>query len=151
MTTYDFSRAVGFLQRIFFALWGMVQLVVSSIAFQRSGFAYGLGVLLFGIAAFSAAVFVVHRFNRHRISIGGVGLVVEEGPTRARAVPWEHIDEISRSGQRVGARLKDRSNVLLSPLALDGEQGAEQLDALWAEMCSHAAQRGVSIGEDDRR
>ena len=148
MTTYDFSRAVGLPQRIFFALWGMVQLVASSVAFQRGGFAYGLGVLLFGIAAFSAAIFVVHRFNRHRISVGDVGLVVEEGPTRARAVPWDHIEEIARSGERIEALLKTRSNVLLSPLALDGEHGVGRLNALWSEMRSHAAERSVSIRED---
>ncbi len=147
MKTYDFSRAVGSLQRIFFALWGVVQLVASSIAFQRVDFAYGLGVLLFGIIAFSAAVVVVHRFNRHRISIGDVGLVIEEGPTRARAVPWDHIDEIERSGPRVEARLKNGAHVLLSPLALDGEQGADRLDALWVDIRSYAAAKRVSISE----
>ena len=88
---FDLSTSPGASQRLVFALFGIGQLVISSVAFQRGGFFYGLIVLFCGIAAFCGAVFFVHRLNRRLIFLGPEGIVVEEGWQGRRALAWEDI------------------------------------------------------------
>ena len=63
---FDLSEQPGNRQRLVFALFGIGQLVISSAAFQRDGFFYGLVVLLCGLTAFCTTAFFVHRLNRRR-------------------------------------------------------------------------------------
>ncbi len=143
MKTYDFSRGASSVQRALFALWGIVQLVVSSIAFQRGGFAHGLWVLFFGLAAFCAAIFIVYRFNRQRVSIGDVGIVIEMGPTRARAVAWNLVRRIERTGSSVVISLNSGDEVHLLDLVPVGPERADGVDALWEDMRARAEARNV--------
>ena len=76
---FDLSISPGASQRLIFALLGIGQLVLGTIAFQRGGFAYGLAVLGGGIAAFCAAAFFVHRLHRRLVWLGPEGVTVEEG------------------------------------------------------------------------
>ena len=70
---FDLSTNPGASQRLIFALLGISQLVLGTIAFQRGGFAYGLVVLGGGIAAFCAAAFFVHRVHRRLVWLGTGG------------------------------------------------------------------------------
>ena len=114
MKTYDFSPDVSLFQRVLFGLWGGVQLFVGTVAFQRQGFIQGLGVMLFGMVAFCAALFVVFRFNRQRISVGDVAIVIEMGPARSRSVAWGHIEGIIRgeNGFEIVLKSSDRLDLL---------------------------------------
>lgn len=145
MKTYDFSRDVSLFQRVLFVLWGLVQLVVSSIAFQREGFVHGLGVLLFGMVAFCTAVFVVYRFNRQRITIGDVGIVVEMGPVRARAVAWDHIKCIVRGKNRLEIMLKSGGGLDLPDLDSPNGESGQVLDALWEQIRTYALEQRISL------
>ena len=70
---FDLSTSPGTGQRLVFALLGVSQLILSTIAFQRGGFAYGLAVLAGGIVAFCAAAFFVHRLHRRLVWLGPGG------------------------------------------------------------------------------
>ena len=145
MKTYDFSRDVSLFQRLLFGLWGLVQLFVGTVAFQRQGFVQGLGIMLFGMVAFCAALFVVFRFNRQRISVGDVAIVIEMGPARSREVAWDHIEGIIRgeNGLEIVLKSGDRLD-LLGLNSLDGKGGAA-LDALWEQIRGYALEQCISL------
>jgi hypothetical protein len=92
---FDLSTGPGPSQRLVFALFGIGQLVVSSVAFQRGGFPYGLVVLCCGILAFCTAAFFVHRLNRHLVWLGPEGIVVEEGLNSRRELAWEQVNTVN--------------------------------------------------------
>lgn len=92
---FDLSTSPGSSQRLIFALFGIGQLVLSSVAFQRGGFFYGLVVLACGIAAFCGTVFFVHRLHRRLVWLGSEGLAVEEGWRVRQALAWEDINAVS--------------------------------------------------------
>ena len=92
---FDLSTSPGSGQRLIFALFGIGQLVLSSVAFQRGGFFYGLAVLACGMAAFCTTVFFVHRLNRRLIWLGAEGLAVEEGWRVRQTLAWEDINAVS--------------------------------------------------------
>ena len=94
---FDLSEHPGNSQRLIFALFGIGQLVLSSAAFQRGGFVYGLVVLSCGITAFCAAAFFVHRLNRRLVWLGPQGVVVEEGLREQQKMAWEEIDAVHLS------------------------------------------------------
>ena len=145
MKTYDFSPDVSLFQRVLFGLWGVVQLFVGTVAFQRQGFIQGLGVMLFGMVAFCAALFVVFRFNRQRISVGDVAIVIEMGPARSRSVAWDHIEGIIRgeNGFEIVLKSGDRLD-LLGLNSPDGKGGAA-LDALWEQIRGYAIEQRISL------
>ena len=145
MKTYDFSPDVSLFQRVLFGLWGLVQLFVGTVAFQRQGFVQGLGIMLFGMVAFCAAIFVVFRFNRQRISVGDVAIVIEMGPARSREVAWDHIKGIIRgeNGLEIVLKSGDRLN-LLGLNSPDGKGGAA-LDALWEQIRGYALEQRISL------
>lgn len=89
---FDLSEQPGTSQRLVFALFGIGQLVLSSAAFQRGGFFYGMIVLVCGIAAFCTAVFFVHRLNRRLVWLGAEGVALEEGLHSRQILAWEEID-----------------------------------------------------------
>tara|TARA_B100001115_G_scaffold183141_1_gene181134 strand:+ start:1357 stop:1803 length:447 start_codon:yes stop_codon:yes gene_type:complete len=143
--TYDFSPDVSLFQRVLFGLWGVVQLFVGTVAFQRQGFVQGLGIMLFGMVAFCAALFVVFRFNRQRISVGDVAIVIEMGPARSRSVAWDHIEGIIRgeNGFEIVLKSGDRLD-LLGLNSPDGKGGAA-LDALWEQIRGYAIEQRISL------
>ena len=145
MKTYDFSPDVSLFQRVLFGLWGVVQLFVGTVAFQRQGFVQGLGIMLFGMVAFCAALFVVFRFNRQRISVGDVAIVIEMGPARSRSVAWDHIEGIIRgeNGFEIVLKSGDRLD-LLGLNSPDGKGGAA-LDALWEQIRVYAIEQRISL------
>jgi len=91
---FDLSEQPGNGQRLVFALFGIGQLVISSAAFQRSGFFYGLVVLLCGITAFCTAAFFVHRLNRRLIWLGEQDIVLEEGLRNRQTLAWEEVETV---------------------------------------------------------
>tara|TARA_B100000674_G_C37964778_1_gene974000 strand:+ start:2194 stop:2640 length:447 start_codon:yes stop_codon:yes gene_type:complete len=143
--TYDFSPDVSLFQRVLFGLWGVVQLFVGTVAFQRQGFVQGLGIMLFGMVAFCAALFVVFRFNRQSISVGDVAIVIEMGPARSRSVAWDHIEGIIRgeNGFEIVLKSGDRLD-LLGLNSPDGKGGAA-LDALWEQIRGYAIEQRISL------
>ena len=145
MKTYDFSPDVSLFQQVLFGLWGVVQLFVGTVAFQRQGFVQGLGIMLFGMVAFCAALFVVFRFNRQRISVGDVAIVIEMGPARSRSVAWDHIEGIIRgeNGFEIVLKSGDRLD-LLGLNSPDGKGGAA-LDALWEQIRVYAIEQRISL------
>ncbi len=94
---FDLSTSPGSGQRLVFALLGIGQLVLSTIAFQRGGFAYGLVVIGGGIAAFCAAVFFVHRLHRRLVWLGPEGVMVEEGLFGRQTLAWAEVKKVSLS------------------------------------------------------
>ena len=94
---FDLSTNPGTSQRLIFALLGIGQLVLGTIAFQRGGFAYGLAVLGGGIAAFCAAAFFVHRLHRRLIWLGPEGVTVEEGLFGRQTLAWAEVKKVSVS------------------------------------------------------
>ena len=94
---YDLSTSPGTGQRLIFALLGISQLILSTIAFQRGGFAYGLAVLAGGIAAFCAAAFFVHRLHRCLVWLGPEGVTVEEGLFGRKTLAWAEVKKVSLS------------------------------------------------------
>ena len=145
MKTYDFPRDVSLLQRVLFGLWGLVQLFVGTVAFQRQGFIHGLGIMLFGMIAFCVALFVVFRFNRQRISVGDVGIVIEMGPVRSRAVEWDHIQGIIRGESGLEIVLKSGDRLDLLGLDYSGGKGTAALDVLWEQIRSYALEQRISL------
>ena len=145
MKTYDFSRDVSLFQRFLFGLWGVVQLFVGTVAFQRQGFVQGLGIMLFGMVAFCAALFVVFRFNRQRISVGDMGIVIEMGPARSRAVAWDHIEGIIRGETELEIVLKSGDRLDLPGLDSPGEKGGVAIDALWEQIQGYALELRISL------
>lgn len=91
MHRFDLSTRPGTRQRLIFALFGIGQLVLSSVAFQRGGFFYGLIVLFCGITTFCGAVIFVHRLNRCLVFLGPEELAVKEGWHERRALAWEDV------------------------------------------------------------
>ena len=94
---FDLSTNPGTSQRLIFALLGISQLILSTIAFQRGGFAYGLAVLAGGIAAFCAAAFFVHRLHRRLVWLGPEGVTVEEGLFGRQTLAWAEVKKVSVS------------------------------------------------------
>ena len=94
---FDLSTSPGASQRLVFALLGVCQLILSTIAFQRGGFAYGLAVLGGGIAAFCAAAFFVHRLHRRLVWLGPEGVTVEEGLFGRQTLAWAEVEKVSLS------------------------------------------------------
>ena len=94
---FDLSTSPGTSQRLVFALLGISQLILSTIAFQRGGFAYGLAVLGGGIAAFCAAAFFVHRLHRRLVWLGPEGVTVEEGLFGRQTLAWAEVKKVSLS------------------------------------------------------
>ena len=94
---FDLSTSPGTSQRLVFALLGIGQLVLGTIAFQRGGFAYGLAVLGGGIAAFCAAAFFVHRLHRRLVWLGPEGVAVEEGLFGRQTLAWAEVKKVSLS------------------------------------------------------
>ena len=94
---FDLSTSPGTSQRLVFALLGISQLILSTIAFQRGGFAYGLAVLGGGIAAFCAAAFFVHRLHRRLVWLGPEGVTVEEGLFGRQTLVWAEVKKVSLS------------------------------------------------------
>ncbi|MYF91898.1 MAG: PH domain-containing protein [Gemmatimonadetes bacterium] len=94
---FDLSTSPGAGQRLVFALLGAGQLILSTIAFQRGGFAYGLAVLAGGIAAFCAAAFFVHRLHRRFVWLGPEGVTVEEGLFGRQTLAWVEVEKVSLS------------------------------------------------------
>ena len=94
---FDLSTSPGTSQRLIFALLGVSQLVLGTIAFQRGGFAYGLAVLAGGIAAFCAAAFFVHRLHRRLVWLGPEGVTVEEGLFGRQTLAWAEVKKVSLS------------------------------------------------------
>ncbi len=94
---FDLSTSPGASQRLIFALLGIGQLLLSTIAFQRGGFAYGLAVLGGGIAAFCAAAFFVHCLHRRLVWLGTEGVTVEEGLRGRQTLTWAEVKKVSLS------------------------------------------------------
>ena len=94
---FDLSTSPGANQRLIFALLGIGQLLLSTIAFQRGGFAYGLAVLGGGIAAFCAAASFVHRLHRRLVWLGTEGVTVEEGLRGRQTLTWAEVKKVSLS------------------------------------------------------
>ena len=94
---FDLSTSPGTSQRLVFALLGVSQLVLGTIAFQRGGFAYGLAVLAGGIVAFCAAAFFVHRLHRRLVWLGPEGVTVEEGLFGRQTLAWAEVKKVSLS------------------------------------------------------
>ena len=94
---FDLSTSPGTGQRLVFALLGVSQLILSTIAFQRGGFVYGLAVLAGGIVAFCAAAFFVHRLHRRLVWLGPEGVTVEEGLFGRKTLAWAEIEKVSVS------------------------------------------------------
>ena len=94
---FDLSTSPGASQRLVFALLGISQLILSTIAFQRGGFVYGLAVLGGGIAAFCAAAFFVHRLHRRLVWLGPEGVTVEEGLFGRQTLAWAEVKKVSLS------------------------------------------------------
>jgi len=94
---FDLSTSPGTSQRLVFALLGISQLILSTIAFQRGGFVYGLAVLGGGVAAFCAAVFFVHRLHRRLVWLGPEGVTVEEGLFGRQTLAWAEVKRVSLS------------------------------------------------------
>ena len=94
---FDLSTNPGTSQRLIFALLGVGQLILSTIAFQRGGFAYGLAVLGGGIVAFCAAAFFVHRLHRCLVWLGPEGVTVEEGLFGRHTLAWAEVKKVSLS------------------------------------------------------
>ena len=94
---FDLSTSPGASQRLIFALLGAGQLILSTIAFQRGGFVYGLAVLGGGIAAFCAAAFFVHRLHRRLVWLGPEGVTVEEGLFGRQTLAWPEVKRVSLS------------------------------------------------------
>ena len=94
---FDLSTSPGTSQRLVFALLGIGQLVLGTIAFQRGGFVYGLVVLGGGIAAFCAAAFFVHRLHRRLVWLGPEGVAVEEGLFGRQTLAWAEVKKVSLS------------------------------------------------------
>ncbi len=145
MKTYDFSPDVSLFQRVLFGLWGVVQLFVGTVAFQRQGFVQGLGIMLFGMVAFCAALFVVFRFNRQRISVGDVAIVIEMGPARSRSVAWDHIEGIIRGENGFEIVLKSGDRLDLLGLNFPDGKGGAALDALWEQIRGYALEQHISL------
>ena len=91
---FDLSEQPGNRQRLVFALFGIGQLVISSAAFQRDGFFYGLVVLLCGLTAFCTMAFFVHRLNRRLIWLGQEDIVHEEGLRNRQTLAWDEVKTI---------------------------------------------------------
>ena len=94
---FDLSTSPGTSQRLVFALLGVCQLILSTIAFQRGGFVYGLAVLGGGIAAFCSAAFFVHRLHRRLVWLGPEGVTVEEGLFGRQTLAWAEVKKVSLS------------------------------------------------------
>ncbi len=94
---FDLSTSPGASLRLIFALLGIGQLILSTIAFQRGGFVYGLAVLGGGIAAFCAAAFFVHRLHRCWVWLGPAGVTVEEGLFGRQTLTWAEVKKVSLS------------------------------------------------------
>ncbi len=94
---FDLSTSPGPGQRLVFALLGVSQLVLSTIAFQRGGFGYGLAVLGGGIAAFCAAAFFLHRLHRRLVWLRPEGVTVEEGLFGRQTLAWAEVKKVSLS------------------------------------------------------
>ena len=94
---FDLSTSPGTSQRLVFALLGAGQLILSTIAFQRGGFVYGLAVLAGGIVAFCAAAFFVHRLHRRLVWLGPEGVTVEEGLFGRQTLAWAEVKKVSLS------------------------------------------------------
>ncbi len=94
---FDLSTSPSAGQRLIFALLGVGQLILSTIAFQRGGFAYGLAVLGGGMAAFCAVAFFVHRLHRRLVWLGPEGVTVEEGLLGRQTLAWAEVQKVSLS------------------------------------------------------
>lgn len=94
---FNLSTSPGTSQRLIFALLGIGQLLLSTIAFQRGGFGYGLAVLGCGLAAFCAAAFFVHRLHRRLVWLGPEGVTVEEGLFGRQTLTWAEVEKVSLS------------------------------------------------------
>ena len=148
MHTYDFSPETSTLQSIFFAAWSACQLIVSSLAFHRGGFSYGLGVLFFGIVVFCAAVFVAHRLHRQRISIGDIGIALERGPSHAPVLAWNKIACIRRGPNSLELVLHKGDPIELFYIEWDEKKKNEYLPALWEDVETRAAEKDIAIEKD---
>jgi len=149
MHTYDFSPGTSTLQSIFFAAWSACQLIVSNLAFHRGGFVYGLGVLVFGIAAFSAAVFVAHRSNRQRISVGDIGIAIERGPSHAPVLAWNKIARIRRGQQSIALVLHEGDPLQIFYMEWDEKKKNEYFATLWEDVETRANEKNIAIEKDE--
>jgi|TARA_A100001037_G_C15070735_1_gene599309 hypothetical protein len=129
---FDLSTGPGTGQRLIFALFGIGQLVLSSVAFQRGGFFYGLIVLFCGLAAFCAAVFFVYRLNRRLVFLGPEGLAVEEGWHERRALAWENIAAVHLDPALTVVHAASGADIALHRLA-DQSEFIARLQAITAE------------------
>ncbi len=91
---FDLSEQPGYRQRLVFALFGIGQLSISSAAFQRDGFFYGLVVLLCGLTAFCTTAFFVHHLNRRLIWLGEEDIVHEEGLRNRQTLAWDEVEAV---------------------------------------------------------
>ncbi len=103
---FDLSKHPGTSQRLVFAVFGFGQLVLSSVAFHRGGFFYGLVVLICGIAAFCTAVFFVHRLNLRLVWLGPEGIIIAEGLRGRQTVAWQEIDVVRLTSDSTVFHLK---------------------------------------------
>ena len=138
---FDLSTSPGPSQRLVFALFGIGQLVISSIAFQRGGFLYGLVVLCGGVLAFCTAVFFVHRLNRHLIWLGPEGIAVEEGLNSRRELAWEQVNTVNLDANLMVFRTKTGEDLTLHGAFAQ----APEYTSLLEQLRSLATTRGIPI------
>lgn len=148
MKTYDFSPGASTLQSMFFAAWSICQLIVGSWAFQRGGFAYGIGVLFLGIVTFCAALFVVHRFNRQHVAVGDIGMTLEQGANKARVFAWKEISLIRRGQQSLELVLYEGAPLHIFYIEWDEGKKNEFFAALWSDLQLFAAEKNIAIAEE---
>ena len=110
---FDLSTSPSTSQRLIFAFLGVGQLLLSSVAFQRGGFAYGLAVLGGGIAAFCAAIFFVHRLHRRLVWLGPEGITVEEGLFGRQTLAWAEVKKVSLSSAATVFHAATGANIVL--------------------------------------
>jgi hypothetical protein len=133
---FDLSTNPGTGQRLIFALFGIGQLVLSSIAFQRGGFFYGLLVLGCGIAMFCTALVFAHRLNRRLVRLSAEGIAIEEGLRMHRNLAWEEIKTLSINPRMTVFHTSTGADITLHNLSgkeQDMEGFLQRLAALSAE------------------
>ncbi len=134
---FDLSTSPGASLRLIFALLGISQLILSTVAFQRGGFVYGLAVLGGGIAAFCAAAFFVHRLHRRLVWLGSEGVTVEEGLFGRQTLAWAEVKKVSLSPSATVFHVATGEHIILHNTAHQPREIASFLTRLRTLVAEH--------------
>ena len=76
-----------------------------------------------------------------------MGIVIEMGPARSRAVAWDRIEGIARGDNRLEIVLKSGDSLDLPGLDSPSGKDGLALDALWQQIRSYALERRILLDQ----